>query len=233
MIGSARARLSVAALAAALTLAGVAAAPKQPRIETGPKAEVTAEGLVRVEKSVVDAAWVTPDFDLTPYTKLMIASAGVYYKRLKPVKGTAFANRSNGQSEFPVKEDSKTRFNEMLKEEFIKELSKLERYQIVDKAGPDVLELSGAVIDVESHVPPYMDGPGVGIYLSSVGAATLIIELRDSQSNELLGRAADRRAAQAPFVINVKAVTGWSDVRILAQSWASLVRKRLEEIEKI
>jgi hypothetical protein len=34
-------------------------------------------------------------------------------------------------------------------------------------------------------------------------------------------------------VINVNAVTGWSDVRILAQSWASLVHKRLEEIEKV
>ena len=233
MIGSARARLSVAALAAALTLAGVAAAPKQPRIQTGAKAEVTAEGLVRVEKSVVDAAWVKPDFDLTPYSKLMIVSAGVYYKKLKPVKGTAFANRSNGQSEFPVKEESKTKFNEILREEFIKELSKLQRYQIVDKAGPDVLELSGAVIDVESNAPPYMDSPGVGIYLTSVGAATLLIELRDSQSNDLLGRAADRRAADAPFAINVNSVTGWSEVRRLAQSWASLVRERLEEIEKV
>jgi len=233
MTGSTRARLSLAALAAALTLAGVAAAPKQPRIETGPNAEVTADGLVRVEKSVVDAAWVKPDFDLTPYTKLMITSAGVYYKKLKPMKGTQFANRSNGQSEFPVKEENKAKFNEMLKQAFIEELSTLQRYQIVDKAGPDVLDLSGAVIDVESHVPPYMDTPSVGMYLSSVGAATLIIELRDSQSNELLGRAADRRAAQAPFVINVKAVTGWSDVSLLAQAWASLVRKRLEEIEKI
>jgi len=233
MIGSARARLSVVAVAAALTLAGVAAAPKQPRIQTGANAEITADGLVRVDKSVVDAAWVKPDFDLTPYSKLMIVSAGVYYKKLKPVKGTAFANRSNGQSEFPVKEESKTKFNEILREEFIKELSKLQRYRIVDKAGPDVLELSGAVIDVESNVPPYMNSPGVGIYLTSVGAATLLIELRDSQSNELLGRAADRRAADAPVAINVNTVTGWSEVRLLAQSWASLVRERLEEIEKI
>jgi hypothetical protein len=78
-----------------------------------------------------------------------------------------------------------------------------------------------------------MDSPGVGIYLSSVGAATLLIELRDSQSNELLGRAADRRAADSPFAINVNSVTGWSDVRLLARSWASLVRERLEEIEKV
>jgi len=214
-------------------LAGVSAEPKQPRIQTGANAEVTAEGLVRVEKSVMDAAWVKPDFDLTPYTKVMIASAGVYYKKLKPVKGTAFGNRSNGQSEFPVKEESQAKFNEILKEAFIEELSKLERYRIVDEAGPDVLALIGAVIDVESNVPPYMDSPGVGIYLSSIGAATLIIELRDSQSNEPLGRAADRRAAVSPFAIKVNSVTGWSDVRVLARSWASLVRKRLEELEKV
>jgi len=233
MIGFARARLSIAAVAAALTLAGASAAPKQPRIQTGPNAEVTADGLVRVKKSVMDAAWVKPDFDLTPYTKIMIASAGVYYKKLKPVKGTAFANRSNGQSEFPVKEESKTKFNEILKEAFITELSKLERYQIVDEAGPDVLLLAGAVIDVESNVPPYMNSPGVGIYLTSVGEATLLVELRDSQSNDPLGRAADRRAAEAPFLINVNTVTGWSDVRVLARQWALLVRKRLEELEKV
>jgi hypothetical protein len=233
MISSVRARLSIAALAGALTLAGVAAAPKQPRIQTGANAEVTADGLVRVQKSVVDAAWVTPDFDLTPYTKLMVASAGVSYKKLKPVKGTAFGNRSNGQSAFPVKEESRTMFNEILKEAFVTELSKLQRYQIVDTAGPDVLMLAGAVIDVESNVPPYMDSPGVGIYLSSVGAATMVIEVRDSQSNEVLGRAADRRAADSPFAISVNSVTGWSEVRRLAQYWASLVRQRLEELEKV
>jgi len=233
MIVSVRARRSVAALAAILTLAGVAAAPKQPRIQTGENAEVTPDGLVRVQKSVVDAAWVEPDFDLTPYTKLMIASAGVYYKKLKPVKGTAFANRSNGQSKFPVPEESQTKFNEILKEAFFTELSGLQRYRIVDKAGPDVLLLTGAVIDVESNVPPYMNGPGVGIYLSSVGAATLLIVLHDSQSNELLGRAADRRAAESPVLVNANMVTGWSDVRLLAQSWAILLRKRLEELEKV
>jgi len=238
MIRYLRARLSVAALAATLTISGVAAAPKQPRIQTGPNAEVTADGLVRVEKSVVDAAWVKPDFDLTPYKKLMIASAGVSYKKLKPVTGTAFANRSNGQSEFPVKEENKAQFNEILKEEFTKELSKLQRYQIVDKAGPDVLLLVGGVIDVESNVPPYLDSPSyaggaAGVYLSSVGEATLIIELRDSQSNEILGRAADRRAAESPFTFQANGPTGWSQVHLLAQYWASLLRKRLEEVEKI
>jgi len=232
MIGSARARLSVAALAAALTLAGVAAAPKQPRIQTGAKAEVTAEGLVRVEKSVVDAAWVKPDFDLTPYTKLMIVSGGVAFKKLKPV--STFQARN--ESEFPVSAEGQEMFKEIMKEEFTKELSKLKRYQIVDKPGPDVLTLIGAIADVSSNVPPDIEsarfGRG-GVYLTSVGEATLIIELRDSQSNEILGRAADRRAAESPFAFEVNKVTGWNEVHRLAQAWASLVRQRLEDIEKV
>jgi len=234
-MGSVRSRVSLTALVAALTVAGgaVVAAPKQPRIQTGPNAEVTADGLVRVEKSVADAAWVKPDFDLTPYKKLMIASAGVSYKKLKPVNEFQARN----ETEFPVKEENKAQFNQILKEEFTKELSKLQRYQIVDKPGPDVLMLVGAVINVESNIPPDIDtakfaGRG-GVFLTSVGDATLVIELRDSQSGEVLGRAADGRAAESPFAFEANSVTVWTQVRLLAQSWASLLRKRLEEVEKV
>ncbi|HUO67651.1 MAG TPA: hypothetical protein VMV37_08955, partial [Gammaproteobacteria bacterium] len=70
-----RSSMKVAVVAGACLCVGIGmAAPKQPRIQTGANAEVTADGLVRVQKSVADAAWVKPDFDLTPYTKLMIVS---------------------------------------------------------------------------------------------------------------------------------------------------------------
>jgi hypothetical protein len=99
-----------------------------------------------------------------------------------------------------------------------------------------VLTLIGAIADVSSNVPPDIEsarfGRG-GVYLTSVGEATLIIELRDSQSNEILGRAADRRAAESPFAFEVNKVTGWNEVHRLAQAWASLVRQRLEDIEKV
>ena len=138
--------------------------------------------------------------------------------------------------QFPVKEENKQRLSDILQEEFNEELAKLERYQIVAAPGPDVLLLVGAVIDVVSNVPPDVDsarfGRG-GVYLTSVGEATLVMELRDSESGEILARAADRRAAEAAFAIEVNNVTAWSEVRRLAQSWASLLRKRLEEIEGV
>jgi hypothetical protein len=236
MIGSniGRSSVQVAAVAAACLCVGIGmAAPKQPRIQTGANAEVTADGLVRVQKSVADAAWVKPDFDLTPYTKLMIVSGGVSFKKVKPV--SSFQARQ-GASEFPISPEAQQMFKDIMKEEFTRELSKLKRYQIVDKPGPDVLMLVGGVIDVVSSVPNDVDSAAFGrggVYLTSVGQATLVIELRDSESNEVLGRAADRRAAESPFAFEVNKVTAWTEVHRLAQAWASLLRQRLEDIEKV
>jgi hypothetical protein len=230
-----RSSLKVAVVAAASLCVGIGmAAPKQPQIQTGPNAEVSYDGLVRVKKSVVDAAWVKPDFDLTPYTKIMIASAGLSFKKVKPV--SSFEARQ-GASEFPISPEAQEMFRDIMKEEFTAELSKLKRYQIVDKPGPDVLLLVGAVINIVSSVPTDVDSPSFagrgGVYLTSVGQATLVIELRDSLSNEILGRAIDGRAAESPFAFEANKVTVWTEVHRLAQAWASLLRKRLEEIEKV
>lgn len=226
------AAFGVGTLAAALFAATGGAAPKQPRIETGPNAEVTFDGLVRVQKSVVDAAWVKPTLDLTPYKKLMVVSQGVSFRKLEPV--SEFQARK--ESRFPVKEENKARLSRELKTAFETELGKLERYEIVNKPGPDVLLLVGAVIDVVSNIPPDVDsarfGRG-GVYLTSVGDATLVIELRDSESGEILARAADRRAAESPFAFEVNDVTAWAEVRRLASLWATQLRRRLEEIEKV
>jgi len=226
------ARVGVATLALLVFAGSGGAAPKQPRIETGPDAEVTHDGLVRVQKSVVDAAWVKPTLDLTPYKKLMVVSQGVSFRKLEPVSD--FQARS--ESQFPVKEENKERLSRELKTAFEAELKKLERYELVTQPGPDVLLLVGAIIDVVSNIPPDIDsarfGRG-GVYLTSIGDATLVIELRDSESGEILARAADRRAAESPFAFEVNNVTAWTEVRRLASYWASLMRRRLEEIEKI
>lgn len=221
--------IGAATMAVAL---GAAGAPKQPRIETGPNAEVTHDGLVRVERSVVDAAWVKPTLDLTQYTKLMVVSQGVAFRKLDPVSD--FQARS--ETRFPVQEENKERLSRELKTAFERELAKLERYELVSSPGPDVLLLTGAVIDVVSNIPPDIDsaryGRG-GVWLTSVGDAILVIELRDSTSGEILARAADRRAAESPFAFEVNNVTAWTEVRRLASYWATLLRRRLEEIEKV
>jgi hypothetical protein len=68
--------------------------------------------------------------------------------------------------------------------------------------------------------------------LRSVGEATLVVELRDSVTNAILARAVDRRAAEEPGgnMFESNRVTNASEVRRLAQHWASLLRTRLEDL---
>ncbi len=79
--------------------------------------------------------------------------------------------------------------------------------------------------------PPEMKGRGE-IYLSSVGAATLVIEGIDSMSGEVVFRAVDRRSVKpaGARIQRVNTVTNWSEVRRVARRWATILREGLESI---
>jgi hypothetical protein len=219
----------IAALAVALLAPPLSA---KPRLQTGPDAEITYDGLHRVDKSVMDAAWVKPDLDLSGYTKLMLVGAGISYKPVDS-EGKHWWPGISDDSEFPISEENKARLADEVRKAFAQELMKIERYELVSEPGPGVLTLVGALVDVVSQVPPVDQCVGrCDVYLRSVGEATLVVELRDSMSNEVLARAADRRAAESEgWPIDANTVTVWPEVRQLAQTWARLLRKRLDSFE--
>jgi hypothetical protein len=204
-----------------------------PRVQTGPNAEVTHDGLTRVDKSTMDMAWVKADLDLRNYNKLMLAGAEIQY-RVVDDKGGHYRPGRDDQTEFPISDENKVKLRETVGEAFREELAKSKRYEITDIPGPGTLLLVGTLIDVVSRRPPD-DAPGrYDVYLSSVGEATLVLELRDSMTNEVLARAADRRAAEtAGYAIPASAVTALSEVRRLAHSWGALLRKRLDEVTSV
>jgi hypothetical protein len=158
----------------------------------------------------------------------MLVSVGISYKEDPDYKGTF----DRSATEFPIDEENRERLQRTVREEFLEEFEMLERYEIVTEPGPGVLMLIGGVLDVVSRVPPERPGAGArgGVYLTSVGDATLVLELRDSTTNEILARAADRRSAESAFAFEVNTVTAWSEVRRLAGAWARLLRTRLEEL---
>jgi hypothetical protein len=215
-------------------LGSSAAALAKPRLATGDDAEVTYDGLQRVDKSVMSMAWVKPDINLEPYTKLMVVGAGISYAPVDDEGKRWWPGRSD-ITQFPISEEGKQRFRKEVSEAFSKELGKLERYEIVTEPGQGVLALVGGLIDVVSRVPPVDDCVGrCDIYLDEVGQATLVVELRDSITNEVLARAADRRAAEsAGWGLEANTVTVWSEVRRLANTWARIIRKRLEELNTV
>ena len=220
--------LVVAVGSIALLATSAEGAPMKPRLQTGPDAEITHDGLHRVDKSVMDAAWVKPNLDLSGYTKLMLVSAGITFKEDPDYRGPL----DRSATEFPISPENRERLQNTVREEFLEEFEKLERYEIVSEPGPGVLMLVGGILDVISRVPPERASRG-GVYLTSGGDATLVLELRDSVTNEILARAADRRSAESAFAFEVNTVTAWSEVRGLAANWARLLVNRLEELNGV
>jgi len=219
--------LPLAALISCLALfAGCATS--NPSIDTSPEAEVTFDGLHEVKGGRADKAWARPGVDISKYSKIKLQGAGIEY-RPGGESGRTWSSRSSG-GPYEVTEQQKTRLRELVQEEFLEELAKSEHFTLVNEAGPDVLLIRGAILDVVSYVPPDPIGRSE-IYISQVGEATLVLELRDSITEAILARAVDRRAADSMGSIGLQEsnrVTNTAEVRRLVRSWARLLRERLD-----
>jgi hypothetical protein len=205
--------------------AGCTTAP--PAIDTSPDAEVTFDGLTEVLNTQADKAWAVPGLDLSGYSKIKLQGAGIEY-RPGGNSGRSYVSRSRG-GPFEVTERQKERMLEIVSEEFLGELRKSEKFTIVDESGPDVLLVRGALLDVVSFVPDDTGASNVDIYLSSVGEATLVLEIRDSISEAILVRAIDRRAAEdMSGMFEANRVTNATEIRRLVRRWGRALTESLD-----
>ncbi len=199
-----------------------------PTIQTGPDAELTFDGLHKVDNSQADLAWARPDFDISGYTKIWPVGAGIEYRQVKD-KGRSSMARSQGGPYF-IDDKARARFEKVVGDVFKEELQKIDRYELVDGPGPDVLMVRGGLLDVISYVPPDAIGGRSEVFLSSVGEATLVLELRDSETGTILARSVDRRAAadMGGTLQRSNTVTNTSEVKRVIRHWASRLREGLD-----
>lgn len=198
------------------------------KIRVDTDAEPTFDGLYPVSKgNKAQRVWVKPDLDLTHYTKILPRGEGIAFR--------AVPKRPAGSSdEFEVDEKVQASLPELARDIFREELAKSKRYEITDQPGPDVLLIRGALIDVVSFIPPDTVGRR-RVYLRSIGEATLVLELRDSETDEVLARSADRRGGdRGGLGLDVQfRQDARSEVRRVLRDWARTLRKRLDEITKL
>ncbi|MCH7537647.1 MAG: DUF3313 family protein [Proteobacteria bacterium] len=211
----------------AMTMAGCSSAP--PTIQQGPNAEVSYDGLHAIDNSIFKAAWADPDIDFSRYDKIMAGGAFFEYRAVKKTSGTYRARASD--TEFYIDEKAREKLKELTSEIFNEELAKSSRFSVTDASGPDVLIIRGGLHDIVSQVPPDIIGRG-DIYLSSVGEITLILEVVDSMSGEVIFRAVERRAAErgGGMAMRSNSVNTRSEVRRLIRRWATTLRDGLDSI---
>ncbi len=212
-----------------ITMVSISSKAKTPKIQMGPDAEVSFDGLHKVDRTVMDDVWAKPDIDLTKYTKIKFKGTTVAFKDVNQ-KSNRIYRRSGSNNEFEIASKNKERITNEIKSSFKQQLSKVENYLVSDDAGDDVLLIEAYIIDIISHVPPE-SYTKTDVYLRSTGEATLILEIRDSISNEILVRAIDHRDTnQGDSFQRATAITNVAEFRKLAGDWGRTLRKKLDEI---
>ncbi|MDJ0748192.1 MAG: DUF3313 family protein [Woeseiaceae bacterium] len=201
-------------LAAAAMLATGPVLAKSPTIDTSDPGLMTVDGLYPVKHSRLDDAFAKPDFNLSQYAKVRIMQPGIAYRRNS-------YELSEKQAEKMVRY-----FNEAL-------VAQLEKkgYELVDSVGPDVLLVDANIIDMKINRPTERTTGRTTIFTASSGEMTLIGELRDSRSGELLARFADRQQPRSYWAESTS-VREWSDARRAFNFWAKILADRLDSFHE-
>lgn len=190
----------------------------------------TADGLYRVKAPGVAAAFLRPGVSFSGYDSVMIAPVSVSYAAPEGAGGKI---RRRTQILDPA---AMARFKEIFQESFERELQRNDAFRVVQEPGPNVLRVSGHVVDLVVDVPPYRGGEIN--YILDAGAMTLVLDVYDSLSGAPLARMADRR----PIVPSSASVLGgyrstpvnnWGAVRDVFSEWARILRGALEELRKL
>ncbi len=195
-------------------------------LATEPDANVTEEGLHRVDPSIMEAAWVKPDFDLSGYTRIMLMPTAVQFRDVSE-RPTNARTRAMTE-EFPLSDERKDwlrgLWRKAVKARFVREDS-YEFYVAVDS---NVLVVQGYLVDVVSRIPPITSG-SVYTLARDPWSAAVVLELRDATTAELVARTIDRRNAEG--LLEVGAV--WHQTENLVERWAQVLSDRLDQLSDL
>ena len=216
-----------ATVLAAILAAGCATSAA-PTMQTGPDAEISFDGLHRIDNSQAEMAWMRPDFDISMYSKILPVSSGFEYRKATNQGRTQIERNRGGP--YVISAEDRERFEALVSEVFQEEFSQVQNWEFVTEPGPDVMILRGGMLDVFSDVPPENLAGRSTMFVSAVGQATLVLELRDSETNTVLARSIDRRWAQRPGgqMMESNRVTNTAEVRRLVRMWAVRLREGLD-----
>lgn len=185
---------------------------------------MSADGLQKTKVKGLDLAYVRPGESLAGYDKVLIDPVSVAFRKDFDPKRTGSRVPLNA-AELQKIRDSVGR---IVHDEFVKELGK-GKIAIVNGPGAGTLEVRASITDLYVNAPDTMEPGRSTTYTMNAGEMTLVMELVDSQSGQVIARVYDRREAREIGSFQVtNSVTNTAEAANAARSWARILRTRLE-----
>lgn len=164
----------------------------------------------RVNKdSTIASSKTAIDADFNRYDQLLATELGIFFP----------------QSHLTTADDI-LRIRQIFRATF---LAQLENYTIVTEPGPSTMAVEASLIDMRNSVGGQIPQMRSEIRdLAKPGTIVFLMELRDSETDRVLARAAD--SAKAPTFATENGVeTDWASIEDAAYHWATLFRTFLDE----
>jgi hypothetical protein len=216
-------------------VAGAACAGHAPEgiYYTSGKGAVTPDGLHRVEWEPFRVSYVKPGADLQRYDHVLVQEVTVSYKT-PPRPGSFELDAIDPSYELP---DSAIKsLKRYFHQAFVKALGESQNFAVVEAPGPDVLLISGHIVNLKIQVPPERDQDvDETDYTTSSGQMTLMLDARDSQSGEPLVRVGQAKAIQMSDGgwYQSDPVSNSAAVREIFRTWASDLRRELDQFHAL
>lgn len=208
----------VVPLVGVLVLAGCAASRPQPTMEW--------DGLVRQPNAGVNLMFLKPDADIRAYRSILLDPVEIRFARdWDPNRGSRGPRRIGASDADAIKTSLADMFRTTLGGD-------LERagYQLVDQVGPETLRVSAAIIDLSVTAPDAMT-PGMRTYTANSGRMTLVLEVRDSISGEVLARVVDVQSGRSAGVFTVTTrATNLADAQRAINVWSAALGQALNTL---
>jgi hypothetical protein len=206
------------------------ACSSEPEIQTGDDAEVIMGNLNRVDNSRADLAYVDPDADFSKYHKVMVLPLGVdNVEIIQPSSSGSVTHRRNWE----LTDADKQKLQEIFHEAMVKELADKGGYPVVTEAGDDVLQIAAKLTAIApSAAKDDFKSRPTGrsrVYTEGGGGLSVAVAFGDSETGEVLGIMKDSKSSTSMWGSN-NSVSNMADVRRMFSSWASQIRKGLDNV---
>jgi hypothetical protein len=214
-----------ALLASMLMWAGAFAAP-EPDIEPA----VSQGGLKKIAVRGIDQAYARPGATLSGFNRVKFDPIEVVFHKDWVPRRTGSPIRLSAEE----RESVRTGMARIVHDEFVAELQNRSGYRVVAEAGPDVLRVKVSIVDLYLSAPDRFASLRSRTDTVSGVEMTIVAELYDSQTGELIARVVDRRAARGTGTLTLAdGVVNVSEAATIASSWARILRDRLDKAHGI
>lgn len=190
------------------------------------------DGLRRVSSKRMDLVYLQPGADFRGYTKVIVDPTEVSFRK------DWRQDYNRGSRDLGGKVSDRDIQNAISKGvvaagDIFTNAWRNGGYAIADQPGPDVLRVRTAVANISVSAPDVRTASRSHNFSNEAGEATLVVEVRDSLTGALLGRAIDQAIVGDNSVAWRTSVSNRADFRNVVEGWAKNGVRGMNELKAL